>query len=505
MPDRKNVLFIVIDQLRADCLSGALAEHVALPNLRALSAESTTFRRHYSVTNPCGPSRVSILTGKYAMNHRSVRNGSPLAHDTPNIAREARKAGYEPLLFGYTDTAQDPRAFPEGHEALTTYEYPMDGFTEVVEMRLEESHPWRAHLKAKGYAFDAYEDLFHPAPVAGRRTRPDDPALYRAEDSDTAFLTDQFLQHMAGRDPGWFAHLTYIRPHPPLCAPTPYNRMVDPAALPLPMRLSQAEETAFHPYMKPLHEANPMASVVKGFPDLEPTDENIQMLRAIYLGLAAEVDHHLGRVLRWLDDSGQRDDTLLIVTADHGEMLGDRQAWGKMAPFDAAFHTPLMIRAPGGTAGEVAAFTESTDISPTILDWLGTDIPSSMDGRSLLPFVAGQSPDWRDYSYSELDFADPILKTPWQQRLGTHQSNSNLAILREDRFTLVEFAADVPPLLFDHHSAGELENVAEAPAMQGELLRLTRKLLKHRMGHMDHTLSTTMISPAGPLYSKRPR
>ncbi|WP_246020516.1 sulfatase-like hydrolase/transferase [Aliigemmobacter aestuarii] len=79
MRHRRNVLFVVIDQMRADCLHGALANAVSLPNMRALMAEGTTFRRHHSVTNPCGPSRASILTGQYAMNHRAVRNGTPPA------------------------------------------------------------------------------------------------------------------------------------------------------------------------------------------------------------------------------------------------------------------------------------------------------------------------------------------------------------------------------------------------------------------------------------------
>ena len=100
MQSRQNVLFIVIDQLRADIVFGKLAASVDLPHLQALMAEAVTFKRHYSVTNPCGPSRASILTGQYAMNHRSVHNGTPLRHDTANLATVARKAGYLPLLFG---------------------------------------------------------------------------------------------------------------------------------------------------------------------------------------------------------------------------------------------------------------------------------------------------------------------------------------------------------------------------------------------------------------------
>ena len=505
---RKNVLFIIIDQLRADCLAGALADHVDLPHLRALMDDAVVFEKNYSATNPCGPSRVSILTSRYAMNHRSIRNGTPLAHDTPNIATEVKKAGYDPLLFGYTDTSQDPRAYPEGHPSLTTYEHPMNGFTEVCEMRLEQSVAWRDDLRAKGYDIEGDDifDIFRVNTPVGQSPRPNDPALYAAEDSDTAFLANECLKGLQNQgDKPWFAHLTWIRPHPPFNAPAPYNDMYDPASLPLPERLTRADEQAFHPYMKPLHDYADIASTVEGFVDLDDSDENVQTLRAIYLGLATEVDHHLGRVVQWLKDSGQYDDTLLVVTADHGELLGDRHAWGKLAPFNAAYHTPLIIRAPGEKPRKINAFTESIDVTPTILDWIGQAHPSSMDGRSLMPWVKGEIPDWRDYSYSEHDFANPISPTPWERELDLHQSNANCAILREDRFTLVQFADGMDPMLFDADGQGELENLAGNPAFASELLRLTQKLLRHRMQNTDHTLSTTMITKDGPIETARPR
>ena len=95
---RPNILFVVFDQMRADCLFGALGETVALPNLRAFMADSVAFTNHFSVTSPCGPARASLLTGQYAMNHRSVRNGTPLPMDKPNLATELRRGGITPLL-----------------------------------------------------------------------------------------------------------------------------------------------------------------------------------------------------------------------------------------------------------------------------------------------------------------------------------------------------------------------------------------------------------------------
>ncbi len=504
MRDTKNVLFIIIDQLRADCLHGALAHHVDLPNMRAFMQEAVSFRRHFSVTNPCGPSRASILTGQYAMNHRSVRNGTPLRHDIPNIATEMRKAGYLPMLFGYTDTSQDPRVFDANDPAVKTYEFPLPGFHEMTEMRFEMSYPWQGHLMSQGYEFDDYLDLYKPVAQKGCAAQIDDPAIYAAEDSDTAFLTNNFLGKInAHHKENWFAHLTYIRPHPPLVAPAPYNKMYDPQALPLPERCDTAEEEhALHPYMQALLNSTTTADFVEGFPDLKADDDTVQKLRAIYLGLATEVDLHIGRVITFLKESGQYDNTMVVLTADHGEMLGDRHAWGKMSFFDVAYHTPLIIRAPGmaapgGTAVDLP--TESVDVTPTILDWVGQKVPNSMDGRSLMPFLQGETPeDWRDYSYSELDFAALTNPTEWQRQFGTSAGNSNLCILRDQRFTLVQFATELPPVLFDSEAKGEFENVADKPEYSADLMRMMSKLLRHRMQNMDHTLSLSTITPQGP-------
>lgn len=504
MATPQKVLFILIDQMRADCLFGAMAQHVELPNLRAFTQQAVTFEHNYTVVNPCGPSRASLLTGQYAMNHRSVRNGTPLRHDTPNIATEMRKAGYLPMLFGYTDTTLDPRIHHPNDPAVRSYECQMNGFQEMLEMRLDMSYPWRSHLLNHGYQFETYPDVFRPTSPTGGTPRLNDPALYSAEHSDTAFLTDRFLATMpAYRDQSWFAHLTYIRPHPPLVAPAPYNDMYDPAALPLPARLPTANaELALHPFFAPTQQSYTPADFVTGFPDLEPTDENIQTLRTLYLGLATEVDKHIGRVLKFLKDSGQDDNTLVVISSDHGEMLGDRHSWGKFTVYDAAYHTPLIIRQPGNNAragSVVTQITESIDLTPTILDWVGQDIPNAMDGRSLLPLLAGEVPqDWRRYSFSELDFSKPGTPTQWEQMLGTTPSNSSLGILRDGRFTLVEFAANLPPMLFDHHGGGEFENIADHPDKQADLTRLTRMMLRHRMRNMDHTLSLDMITAAGP-------
>ena len=494
MAQAENVLFVVIDQLRADCLWGALAGHAVMPNIHALAADGMTFRNHYSVANPCGPARASLLTGQYAMNHRSVRNGTPLPHDKPNLATEARKAGYEPLLFGYTDIAKDPRTHHPNDPALRSYEEVIPGFNEIVEMRMEESIPWRAHLMNRGYDVPDYPDIFRPA-----GPRLDDPAFYRAEDSDTAFLTDQVISHLRARGSGWFAHVTYLRPHPPFVAPSPWNRLVDPASLPLPVSRAEREKACMiHPFVGPALGSLSAADMVEGFPDLDPTDQTIRTLRALYLGLAAEVDHHLGRLVAWLKDSGKYETTLIIVTADHGEMLGDHHAWGKMHYLDPAWHVPLIVRDPRNLAARGMSTdlpTESIDVTPTILDWIGGKAPSTMNGVSLLPLLSGKTPaDWRGHTVSELDFGNPVEPTQWQKDLGLPAEHCKLAILRTRSHTLVHFNGALPPLLFDRRNGPEAQDMAADPSAAALLLDLTRRMLDHRMTHAEGLFARTVAT-----------
>ena len=128
-PAKRKVLFISADQWRAECLSILGHPVVQTPNIDALARDSVLFREHYAQATPCGPARTSMLTGLYLMNHRSGRNGTPLDARHTNLALEARRAGYDPTLFGYTDTSADPRGRDPNDPALTTYEGPMPGFT----------------------------------------------------------------------------------------------------------------------------------------------------------------------------------------------------------------------------------------------------------------------------------------------------------------------------------------------------------------------------------------
>src|SRR3546814_6347970 len=140
------------------------------------------------------------------------------------------------------------------------------------------------------------------------------------------------------------------------------------------------------------------------------SDEAVAVMRATYYGMSAEVDAQVGRTIAFLKASGRYERTLIVVTSDHGDMLGDHRLLGKCGYFDAAYHVPLIVKPAGGTpaAGWVVdAFTEAVDVAPTILEQIGAAVPPAMDGRSLSPFLAGGVPaTWRDAVHWEYDFRE---------------------------------------------------------------------------------------------------
>jgi arylsulfatase A-like enzyme len=505
-----NILLITADEWRGDCAGVAGHPVVKTPNVDRLAAAGTYFARHYAQAAPCGPSRASLYTGLYQMNHRVVRNGTPLDRRHDTIALAARRLGYAPTLFGYTDQAIDPRTVSADSPWLNTYEGILPGFD--VALRLPENPaPWLDWLEARGHPRPKnFWDIY--LPVTGRSERATNaPPRYDADETETAFLTDMFLDWLAERRDGepWFAHVSYLRPHPPFVVPEPYNAMYDSAGGP-PFRraLSAAEERRQHPLVGYWHDRTRVDSPFLTPIPVDPSgsegriadwpDEDFRTVRAIYWGMVSEVDRQIGRVLDAVAKAPG--DTVVVLTSDHGEMLGDHWTLGKFGYFDQSFHVPLIIADPrrAATAGSrVDAFTESVDVMPTLLDLAGGSPPGHLDGRSLVPFLEGVTPDgWRDAVHWEFDFREVVTGAA-QQALGLDLDSCSLAVLRDARFKYVHFAG-MKPLLFDlADDPDELIDRAGDPAHASVRLDCAEKLLAWRARHLDRTLTGLLLTEGG--------
>lgn len=507
----RKVLFISADQWRGECLSALGHPTVKTPHLDALARDSVLFKRHYTVVAPCGPARASLNTGLYLMNHRSGRNGTPLDARHTNVALEARKIGLDPTLLGYTDTSADPRGRHPNDPALRTYEGPLPGYKPTL-LFPEYMSAWMSDLKAKGYQFEGRHDVYQPKPGFAQ---PKDrghryvPTLFSAEDSDTSFMANRVIDWLGDRrHEDWFLHCVFLRPHPPVITPEPYNALYDPAQVPFPKRKATPEEEAKqHPHLKAWlekfakpssydeHNPNNLVSM----PDLE-----LRQMRACYYGMMNEVDDAVGRIIAHLKASGEYEHTLIIFTCDHGEMGGDHYGWGKELYFDQSFYIPLIIRDPreladGARGTMVDEFTESVDIAPTILDWLGAEIPVQCDGRSLLRFLEGEAPaGWREEAHMELDFrSGPYGGIDAERALGLEPDECQLAIIRGRRWKYVHFVA-LPPLLFDlENDPDEMNDLSRDPAHASIMLEMAQKMLSWRLKHQEHVLTNLHNGPNG--------
>ena len=488
-----NVLFITADQWRGECLS-ALGHLVSTPNLDALAGEGILFERHFANTAPCGPSRASIHTGMYQQNHRVVANGTPLDARHGNWALLARQAGREPVLFGYTDTTRDPRQATAGE----AWDGVLPGLDPVVLLGKAIWAPdaWLAWLQDKGYPLPAQPMDLYTKTAPPSRDGDDAPAplAVPAELHDTWFLVDQVLDYIRDRR-SWCVHLSLLRPHPPWVAPAPYNGMYPMRELPPPIRAASVEEEAArHPYAAFV--------LAQRFAKAPSDDERRRRLHASYLGLMSEVDRNLGRLFDALKASGAWDDTLIVFTSDHGEQMGDHWLLGKQGYFDQSYAVPLIIRNPSPAAdahrgSRQRAFTESVDIMPTLLDWLGLETPAQCDGASLLPATetGAPPPGWRAEAYWEYDFGQE-----GEKQLGLPRNRCKLNVVRGDTFKYVQFAdlEALPPLYFDlHEDPGETVDRAKDPSRRQDVLEAAQKLVCWRMANDERGLTHHRVTAGG--------
>lgn len=505
---RPNILFITADQWRGDCLSARDHACVKTPHLDALISDSILFENHYSVCAPCGPARASLLTGMYLQNHRSCRNGTPLDQRHTNIALELAKIGYEPVLFGYTDTSRDPRTTDPSVLKQFLYEGVLPGF-HPQRLLLDNLDPWINDLKQKGYDVPTnHRDIYEPIDPPSDKTdhgRTFPPAAYSAEDSMTAYLTNEVISYISEQKQGWFTHLSYLRPHPPFVAPEPYNAMYSTADVPPPIRAETAKSEADgHPWLSCALESmgdwfDPwmQSSIGDSGYDLD-----VLQTRATYYGLITKVDHYIGVLIDHLKQTGQYENTLIIFTSDHGELMGDHWLFGKRGYFDQSYHIPLIFRDPRNSADStrgqrVNRFTESVDIVPTILEWVGMDIPRQCDGKSLIPFCNGTPPaEWRTEVHWEYDFRD-VTDTSVEENLGITLDQCTLNVIRDDRFKYVHFN-NLPALFFDVEAdPNNFSDISKNPEFACDMLNYTQKMLSWRMQNDERILTGMKLTPQG--------
>ncbi len=444
-----NVLFIITDQQRADHVGFDGNTVVRTPNLDALAERSTVFERAF-VSNPvCMPNRSTIMTGRMPSAHGVVFNDRSLQPNANTFVRELRKHGYTTALIGKSHLQHGM-----SREAVTEFPGP-PGLTEPWDEGWDTiEHPERYEADElvdpeDFYGFEHIElTLGHGAQVAGHHYRwarehgvpheqldagfhgdSDVPkrsplwsqiyeAPYSEESYSTTFVTERtvdFIESSHESGQPWMAWCSFPDPHHPLSPPEPWLDRHDPADIELPATFDDPGDDW------PLH-----LQLIRA---LEPSEENWVMpfgptpeqaraaIAATY-GMIEFVDEGIGTVLATLDRLGIAEDTIVVFTSDHGDMMGDHGLILKLAMhFQGCLRVPLVIHAPGFAPARTQSLASSIDLPETILGLCGIEEYQGMQGHSLVPLLEDPTASVRDHVLIEEDFPfravsmGPPLKT----------------------------------------------------------------------------------------------
>ncbi len=469
MADARNILFVMFDQLRWDYLSCYGHPHLHTPNIDRLAARGVRFDRAFIQSPLCGPSRMSTYTGRYVHSHGATSNNVPLKVGELTMGDYLRDAGMGCWLVGKTHMYADAEGMrrlglePDSVIGARVSECGFDVFERDDGMRpqgpdgfYDEGGALRynEYLRSRGYGGDNPWHDHANSGIDGEGNvlsgwflkNSDLPANIEEQDSETPYLTRRAMEFIEARgDERWCCHLSYIKPHWPYIVPAPYHSMYGPNQFLAPMR-SKAEYDNAHPVFRTFMNA-PVAMA------FSRDDVREKVLRA-YMGLIKQCDDQMGVLFDWLERSGRMNDTMIVVTSDHGDYLGDHWLGEKTFFHNTSVKVPLVIFDPSrqadATRGTVCdELVECIDLVPTFLETAGGS-PDSVDhileGRSLVPLLHGrQEGRLRDYAICEYDYS----MRPAAKKLGLDTSNAMIFMLATREWKLIHFQGGFRPMLFD--------------------------------------------------------
>lgn len=500
MAKAKNVLFIMFDQLRWDYLSCYGHKTLQTPNIDRLASMGVQFTRAYIQSPICGSSRMSTYTGRYVHSHGASWNGIPLKVGEITMGDHLRKAGMDCYLVGKTHMRADEEGMrrlglePDSLIGARVSECGFDVFERDDGMLPEGpegsydpdgAKEYNKYLRAKGYESDnPWHDFANSGlDDAGNvlsgwfLKNSSEPANIAEEDSETPYLTGRGMAFMEGHAGPWCCHLSYIKPHWPYIVPEPYASMYGPEDVQEVIR-SDAEYQQAHPVLKAFMDTR----VGQAF---SREDVRNAVIPA-YMGLIKQCDDQMGRLFKWLEDTGRMEDTMIVLTSDHGDFLGDHWMGEKTFFHDTSTKVPLIIYDPSpeadATRGMVCdALVESIDLAPTFVDVAGA-VPDYhiLEGESLLPILHGaRTETLRDYVICEYDYS----ATPVAEQMDAGVRDAVMFCVTTKEWKLVHCEGGHRPILFDLKNdplelvdLGDSDDHAEViAAMYDKLFAWTRR------------------------------
>ena len=440
-----NVVLITGDHLRWDHVAINGNTSILTPHMDRVARQGVTFTLCTTVGVACAPNRASLFTGRYPNAHRLITNGIPMPENEVTITHVLRDAGYYTSQMGKLHFL--PHSRRNHREPHPTY-----GFHQ---MRLSDEPG--CYDDAYGLWLDAQ------GPEVRRKARVKLPAERTQFDYYT-FEGDERTTHaywVAGetirfieenKDRPFFVHAGFYAPHPPLNPPASMLALYKDVKLP--PRFFRPDEADFLP-----------PSMQKAVLNLANTPEDTwNAYRRHFYAMVSELDRNIGRILEGLERAGVASRTIVIVTSDHGDYLGDHNLSGKSAiPYDGAMRIPLMLRGPGIPQGARSdELVEILDVMPTLLELIGLPFPKGNQGMSMVPAMKGGK--GRELTYMQ-GSNNRIIRT--KKAKYSYWLNGDEALFNLER---------------DPH---ELRNIAQDPAARPLLDEVRLRMLKKTLEAMD--------------------
>lgn len=388
-----NILWICTDQQRFDTLHALGNDRIRTPNIDRLIQSGVAFEQAYCQSPVCSPSRASFLTGRYPRTTRCRQNGQTIPADERLLPRILADHGYTCGLAGKLHLASCSHGkveerIDDGYSVFHWSHHPQPDWPE---------NAYTQWLARQGLS---WEQLY-TAPETGS-VRAGIPARYH-QTAWCAEMAIDFIREQSATGKPWLFSVNPFAPHHPFDPPAEYLDRYSPDDMPLP-RVRPGELDSKPRFQQLDHEWAHNSPGGMHVASLTPRDS--QRITAAYYAMIEQIDHEVGRMLAALDETGQREETLVIFMSDHGELLGDHGLYLKGPHFyDASVHVPLVISQPGRVPAGVrsTALVELVDLAPTLLEYCGWSPEPQMQGRSFYGILTGQSDPscHRDQVYAE--------------------------------------------------------------------------------------------------------
>ena len=425
---RPNILYIMFDQLAPQFLPSYGHKVVKAPNLSRLAAEGVQFDSAYTNSPLCAPGRFSMMAGQLASRIGAWDNAAEFRSDIPTFAHYLRLAGYRTCLSGKMHFV-GPDQLHGFEDRVTTDMYPGDfGWTPTWD-EPKKVHWW-----------------FHNM-LSVTEAGPYDRSLEMEHDDEVAYTSMRWLhEHARGNDDRPFMMcVSFMQPHDPYLGPRRdwESYRDDDIDMPAAPYIAPAKRDAVDKRLYDLYDRD----------EYRVTESHVRAARRGYYAMITYSDRLMGQVLEALRQTGQADNTIIVVSADHGDMMGERGLWYKMNFYEHSTRVPMILHAPKRwKPRRVAEHVSLMDLLPTFCDIAtggkSTDYAAPVDGRSLLALADGADKGWSNTVYGEY------------MAEGTFQP---AFMIRRNQWKYVACAGDPPQLFNLKADPKELVNLAGDP------------------------------------------